>query len=159
MIYSHVSGLFESLVRSWSVFDNHRRLLLDPEYCQASPKAWPLVGSGQIKTLHANAETLIGETCLTSIGANHESEKSCYDMITVASLPIRGLHVALGMYGVVGLRILYTDGSKSAWLGSARCKWCVTYEGHELERLQILFDVGYDVLTRPWLSSLICVRV
>lgn len=113
-IYSYVSGLFESLVRSWSVFDNHRRIVMALDDHRVSSMTLPLVGSGQIKTLHANAETILGETCLTGIGANHDSEKFFYKMIPVTSLPIQGVQVTLGMYGVVGLRILYVDGSESA---------------------------------------------
>ncbi|VUC26190.1 unnamed protein product [Clonostachys rosea] len=98
----------------------------------------PLRPFSSFKRLVANTVNILGETCLSRIGGDSPTS---YDMeIEIRQSPISGIKYALGIYGVVGLRVLYEDGSSSAWLGRSPGKLFRIFNIRLLRDLRILTD-------------------
>lgn len=146
MIYDSVTGLFKSLLRTLSTLQDSYPLLSNLDDHQAPLmthplNASPLSTSRPVEMLYARAVSILGEACLTEISVQDDSQGSRY-AITIARQPVWGVQVAYGTYGVVGLRVLYVDGFKSAWLGFGKRKLFMTCEGEDLTELQISSDVS-----------------
>jgi hypothetical protein len=151
MIYDHVPDLVKSLRLTLSALDDCSHLMPTLEDDQAKThkitlKADSLPTSRPGEVLFARNIKLWGETCLAGISTNDDAHQS-HHTITIAKLPVWGVQIALGTYGVAGLRVLYAGGTKSAWLGTAKRKLFFTCQGNDLARLRLISDVS--ILQQP----------
>jgi hypothetical protein len=91
-------------------------------------------------TLSADTIDILGEIFLVRIAGGPEAIHGC--QITLSDKPIEGVQYALGLYGVVALRVHYQDGSASAWLGHPPPKWMKFVRGTNLQGLTVHSDVS-----------------
>lgn len=143
MIYDHTLGMFKSLLNTSSTIEDCHHLLASPAQDRRPiSKTFPLREILDLDRIGARVVTILGEVCLAHIGAAHGDTSQDHHDIPVANRTVSGVQVSVGSYGVVGLRVLYEDGSKSPCLGDARRKWSMTLEGNDLRGLQVYSDVG-----------------
>jgi hypothetical protein len=146
-VCDETTGLFQALTKSSLTaynFARHLDCINDGlrAYCPL-PDAKSLTGIG------ANVATVLGEPCLEQVGVANETQSFDVQIEFDREKAVYGFQVSIGMYGVVGLRVLYLDNTTSAWLGLGGRRWTVTLKGGDLTRLRVLFDV----------SELICVHI
>ena len=109
------------------------------------PKVHPLphvihpTTRGSVSTLCINTRNIFGRDYISGIGFNQSGE----DLISVQVLSqnIKGLRFALGRFGLRGIRILYSDGSCSPWLGDPSGSWFGHAEGSSFDNLIFVEDV------------------
>lgn len=144
MIYDHCSGIFRSLLNCSSTIHDCQPLLPLLEKRQsASETSFPLSKSPDFETIGASAVTILGEVTLAQIGASPGAGGSQFEyQIPIARQAVSGIEVSIGTYGVVGLRVLYLDGSKSPWLGGVKHTWTTPVKGDDLKGLQVCSDVS-----------------
>ena len=144
MILDYLTGsLFASLLKATSVSS---RLLkrLDFSIPAGGPRTIDLGMVGPVHNLYVQTLDIFGTTYLAYIGYNRlDASFSPSASIPVKSSPFRGVQYALGEFGLRGLRILYEDGTRSAWLGDASYCWYGTAEGRDFRMLRILADVSH----------------
>lgn len=87
--------------------------------------------------LSATTVNILGEECLATIGTQANTMLG----LSVGQAKIRGLQYAMGSYGVVALRLLYEDGTRSGWMGQSIRKWVATIRGKEMASLNFMTDV------------------
>lgn len=111
-----------------------------PEFPQRDREpSLPLAGFETIEKLGINKVKIMDEMCVTLVGSDNST---VYDEeIRLESQDIVALQVARGRYGIVGLRLYYTDRLYSPWLGGMRRKRVHTYAGTDLKLLQTASDV------------------
>jgi hypothetical protein len=97
--------------------------------------------NNDIQHLGLNSIQVMGENCL--VGLQYDP-KVCRSQIPVAKKQIKGLQFGLGFHGVIGLRIVYVDGSSSPWLGHKSPQWIKSIRGSDLTQLRMVFDVSQE---------------
>ncbi|CAH0058537.1 unnamed protein product [Clonostachys solani] len=142
LICRHLSGtLFFSVASCLETLhwiEDHR-ILTDSRQIATPTYHYPLMPSFSFKRLVADTVNILGESCFTRIGGDFPTS---YEMeITIKQVPISGIRYALGLHGVVGLRVLYEDGSSSAWLGRSPGRLFRVFSLRSLRDLRILTDV------------------
>lgn len=138
-IYELVPGLFGALYRTNAVYISIGQLALGPGSYNRTPRIMMFVLHGnRVKTLHASSTTILGEPCLTKISLDPHGAAS----IDVENRPIWGIQAALVTYGVCGIKVLYSDGSQSPWLGSGEGKLFNIFKCGSIGRLEVHSDVS-----------------
>lgn len=143
LLSQYVSGLFRQLTNClWLLNHVMESIRLDEptQQMQLSSVTQPLVDCQLIQKLGVDTVSILGETCLARVGS--EATVSYEKEICIADGAVSGLQVAFGSYGVVALRVLYPDGSTSAWLGGEQRRRFVTYRGKDLRLLRASSDVS-----------------
>ncbi|CAH0053966.1 unnamed protein product [Clonostachys solani] len=92
--------------------------------------------------LSATTVNIFGEECLATIGTKANTTLG----LSVGPAKIRGLQYAMGSYGVVVLRLLYDDGTRSDWLGQSIRKWVATIQGKDMVSLNFMTD-GFKIVS------------
>lgn len=100
----------------------------------------PFKDVSSLRTLRADVFDILGERCLTRITADPEAVRD--HQIMLVERPVLGVQYALGLYGVVALRIHYQDGSVSSWLGRRPSRWMKLIRGQDLQELIVRSDVS-----------------
>lgn len=140
VISQHLSGLFMTLgncllTMSYLMGPMKLHMPLSP-----SSVTYPLANCQWIERLGADTVNVLGETCLTRIGAGG---LGAFELeIDLATCQVSGIQAAFGRHGVAAVRVLYLDGSSSEWLGGRDRKRFVTYQGDDLRLLQVFSDVS-----------------
>lgn len=142
MIFNDTPTMFQSLARCSQLVQTYSAVLrLGAPAALSTPLQYirPLRTTLGIRQLGINVMDILGEPCIMKIGVQHPIGWQ-YE-IEVSDRPVFGLQVALGSYGPVALRVLYTDGSMSSWLGEVySARWFRTCPGF-LENMQTAIDV------------------
>lgn len=102
----------------------------------------PFVDASFPGLIGSDTVNILGEVCLARITMNDDAQSS-QEVIQLQDKPINGVQYALGTYGVLALRVCYTDGSVSAWLGNSPRKWIRFVRGSNLSTLEVQSDVGH----------------
>lgn len=142
LVCQHLQGTFffsvASCVETLHWIEDHR-ILTDSWSVTTPTYHYPLMPFFSFKRLVADTVNILGESCFTRIGGDLPSS---YEMdITLRQVPLSGIQYALGLHGVVGLRVLYEDGSRSAWLGRSPGRLFRIFSLRSLRDLRILTDV------------------
>ena len=142
MVLDYMAGsLLASLLKTNSVVPSLLQRLnptgpLDPKVVD--------VGSAEaIHSIHIRTSDVFGRSYLTHIEYNRPEDISS---IPIKPLALKGIQYALGEFGLRALRILYKDGSRSAWLGDPSSCWYGTAAGKDLKTLRVLTDVSWPSL-------------
>lgn len=143
MVFSHIPLISQSLTRCFetvnSYFPASRRR---PPRNMEQLTYRPLQNCLEIKQLGVNIVNILGEPCISEIGSDSQG---WHCEIQVSDVPVDGIQVALGSYGLIALRVLYADASKSPWLGGQSSRrWYQTFRG-SLQDLKVMFDVRFDI--------------
>uniref|UniRef100_A0A8H7TME2 Uncharacterized protein n=1 Tax=Bionectria ochroleuca TaxID=29856 RepID=A0A8H7TME2_BIOOC len=141
LVCQHLQGTFffsvASCVETLHWIEDHR-ILADSWSITIPTYHYPLMPSFSFKRLVADTVNILGESCFTRIGGDLPTS---YEMeITLRQVPLSGIQYALGVHGVVGLRVLYEDGSRSAWLGRSPGRLFRIFSLRSLRYLRILTD-------------------
>lgn len=141
MILGHVPGLFRSLqgcleTLAWA------SLPAIGIYQPAGPILTTEPFSQNTTVRHITGEVIdvLGEPCLARILAT-DSTGDVDGSTRISDVPIFGIQVSLGTYGLVAVRVLYVDHSASSWLGSPG-RWFATWRCDDLRRLRAFSDVS-----------------
>ncbi|CAG9977966.1 unnamed protein product [Clonostachys byssicola] len=110
LVCQHLQGTFffsvASCVETLHWIEDHR-ILVDSWSNTTPTYHYPLMPSFSFKRLVADTVNILGESCFTRIGGDFATS---YAMeITLKQVPLSGIQYSLGLYGVVGLRVLYED--------------------------------------------------
>jgi len=143
MIFDNSSGIFRSLLNCSSTIHDclPLLLLLGKRSLDPSPRTSnPLSEYQTLETIEASTVNVLGEACFVQIGANQGTVLNSGYQIPIARHAVSGIEVAEGTHGIVGMRILYLNGSKSPWLGGSKHAWITTVSGNDLKDLQIRSD-------------------
>ena len=144
MILDHLSGSpFASLLKTTSVASQLLHRVNSPG--PSGPRTIGLDVVGRVLSLSCRFSDLFGLAYLTHITHNqhNQQDRLSSPAISVESLPLRGIQYALGEFGLRALRVLYEDGSKSAWLGDPSGCWYGIAVGQSLGNLSFLVDVSH----------------
>jgi hypothetical protein len=136
-------GLFSSLsgcLQTSSHLDNNGWLEEEFRARKALLAFMPFEGTPTTKRIGCHTVNILGEICVARITVN-ESAQSSQQVIQLLDKPIEGVQYALGMYGMIALRICYTDKSVSTWLGRTPRKWIRFVRGSDLSKLEARSDV------------------
>lgn len=88
----------------------------------------------------ANSIPILNENCLVQISS--DSSKAWDHKVAIASDRVEGIQFVLGLYGVLGLRFCYQDGTLSPWLGrNPPPRWTSFITGADLSTLWVESDV------------------
>lgn len=108
------------------------------------PKSKPLLQSNADKTnsqfITCHSIQLMGRSYLSDLTLGTLADPSS-SHVKLADKEIRGLHFALGRFGIRGIRVLYKGGTDSVWLGSSSFCWINNVYCSDLSRLNVVADV------------------
>jgi hypothetical protein len=140
LIASHLpSGFFRNQAACVALLDH-----VVPKLQQELPQRdraprYPLADCKTIEKLGINTVRIMDETCVSLVGSDNSV---VYDEeIHLDSQEVAALQVGFGHYGIVGLRLRYSNRLSSSWLGGIHPKRTVTYVGNDLKRLRTASDV------------------
>lgn len=107
------------------------------------PPAKPFAGCSVVKQINAGLTRILDETCIAWIGPDSSSASQDTEVrsIQVREHKIFGIEVSFGVYGVAALRVMYLDGSTSAWLGTPD-RWFATVPCNDWDHIQVVSDVS-----------------
>lgn len=137
IIYGQSSRLFRSLlVCSQNLYGyEHKTKCIE----SSITTSYPFLNCCSIKKIGVNTVDIFGKSYLSDIGIG--LDQNWDKEISLDDNQVQGVQVSMGIYGVVALWVLYTDGSASAWLGGSAQRWVIVYNGHDLKLLQAHSDV------------------
>lgn len=141
LVYGQLPDLFRCLVTcsrtlDWASSLPTAGILWNP---QASNPIQTSAPHAAIEQIGADVTDIFGETCLCRIGAGGSGD---YDVsIRTSPEKVAGVQVSFGTYGVVALRVLYSDQSMSPWLGTPR-QWFASCRCDSLNHIETVSDVS-----------------
>lgn len=141
MILGYVPELFRSLQGCLKTLEWASSLPINI-YQPARPilTTEPFSQCTTVRNIMGEVIRVLGEPCLVRIGATDEAYHAD-SSIRLSDVPIFGIQVSLGAYGVAAIRVLYADHSMSPWLGSPG-SWFATWRCGDLRRLRAFSDVS-----------------
>lgn len=160
LVYDNTSCLFNSLSSSSCTLSRYQTALLDHQSSRQgalagpgplSPHAtYPLRDFSAMGRIGASFVRILDEVCLADIGipsASESSESSTpfEQVIDIDGEEFRGFQYSIGAYGIVALRLLYSDGRSSQWLGEGPGRWTTTFEATNLRRVRAVSD-GFKLI-------------
>lgn len=137
-ILSQISGLFRSLVSCLATLDWASSLNERQRPVVAGSPMKPLAGCGAVFKIGAETIPILDQLCLAQITID---KPNTVTQICVPDEPIFGFQVSIGTYGVAALRVLYSNGTTSSWLG-VPLRWFTTYKCSSLSQIRTFSDVN-----------------
>ncbi|KAG9250974.1 uncharacterized protein F5Z01DRAFT_753116 [Emericellopsis atlantica] len=111
----------------------------------------PFENTPSPKSIGCDVVNILTENYIARITVN-ESVQSSQQSIQLLNRPMEGVQYAIGMYGMLALRICYTDKAVSAWLGEPPRKWIRFIRGSDLSKLEARSD-GHRLLSLVFRSD------
>lgn len=140
VIARHVSGgFYRNQAACVAVLDNVVPKLQKELPQRDRAPSCPLAHCETIEKLGINKVDIMGEMCATLVGADNSIVYD--DEIRVDPQKVSALEVAFGRFGIIGLRLHYSDHTSSSWLGGKYQNKFATYPGTDLRLIQTASDV------------------
>lgn len=112
---------------------------LQPLRSPVSLQGWSTTKDVPVKSLWVRISNIFGRGYISEIGVDQSGDDVL--SVPVSSRQVAGMRFALGRFGLRALRVLYDDGSKSAWLGDTSGSWFGNIRGTQLRNLHVTADV------------------
>lgn len=143
MIWSHTGALLKSISTCiWNLHHQFRPYLTADIDKYPEVSSFPLSVGPKIERLGVKMINILGEDTIAEIGTGAQD---WHHHISVANVKVNALQTSFGTHGLVAVRVLYEDGSKSPWVGGHSRKWFRTCKGSDLKRMRVTFDVSISV--------------
>lgn len=147
LLFSYNPRIIQSLARCAQTIESH--FPQPPSASSHTETARPWKNGLKDGNIGAMTTTVLGESCITELGSG-AGEWHC--VVSVSDIPVKGVQVSFGSYGLAALRVIYTDESMSPWLGGqSPWRWFKTIKG-QLKDMSTVFEVY-------WQAYFACPRV